>query len=470
MLKRVGEFVDRNGLLGPDGCHIVAISGGADSVALLLILKRLGYRIEAAHCNFHLRGEESDRDEQFVVSLCQREDIPVHLIHFDTKTYASLHQVSIEMAARDLRYRYFEQLRQDIGASEVCVAHHQDDAVETLLMNLIRGTGIHGLTGIRPRNGHVVRPLLCVTRQEIIDFLDGMGQDYVTDSSNLVPDVVRNKIRLQVLPLLQSINPAASANIARTAQRIGDAEKTFNGAVKTAVNKLLVDNTIDIDALLREPSPESILFEILTPLGFTPSQIEQLNGCLPLDLGPLATEVMQESSTSNLQPSIFNVQSSISSSGKMFSSPTHEVLIDRRRLVIDERRAPLPTMRIPETGVYRYSDTLKFRFTTTADVTVSKDPQCATLDADKVSFPLTVRPVPQGDRFQPFGMKVSRLVSDYMTDRKRSLIDKRRQLVVTDAGGAILWLVGERTDQRFCVDAATRRVLSILIKVLTDDG
>ncbi len=470
MLKRVGEFVDRNGLLGPDGCHIVAISGGADSVALLLILKRLGYRIEAAHCNFHLRGEESDRDEQFVVSLCQREDIPVHLIHFDTTTYASFHQVSIEMAARDLRYRYFEQLRQDIGASEVCVAHHQDDAVETLLMNLIRGTGIHGLTGIRPRNGHVVRPLLCVTRQEIIDFLDGMGQDYVTDSSNLVPDVVRNKIRLQVLPLLQSINPAASANIARTAQRIGDAEKTFNGAVKTAVNKLLVDNTIDIDALLREPSPESILFEILTPLGFTPSQIEQLNGCLPLDLGPLATEVMQESSTSNLQPSIFNVQSSISSSGKMFSSPTHEVLIDRRRLVIDERRAPLPTMRIPETGVYRYSDTLKFRFTTTADVTVSKDPQCATLDADKVSFPLTVRPVQQGDRFQPFGMKVSRLVSDYMTDRKRSLIDKRRQLVVTDAGGAILWLVGERTDQRFCVDAATRRVLSILIKVLTDDG
>ena len=470
MLKRVGEFIDRNGLLGPDGRHIVALSGGADSVALLLILKRLGYRIEAAHCNFHLRGEESDRDEQFVVSLCQREDIPVHLIHFETKTYASLHQVSIEMAARDLRYRYFEQLRQDIGASEVCVAHHQDDAVETLLMNLIRGTGIHGLTGIRPRNGHVVRPLLCVTRQEIIDFLDGMGQDYVSDSSNLVPDVVRNKIRLQVLPLLQSINPAASANIARTAQRVGEAEKTFNGAVKTAVNKLLVDNTIDIDALLREPSPENILFEILTPLGFTPSQIEQLNGCLPLDLGSPATEGTQESSTSNLQSPIFNVQSSISSSGKVFTSPTHEVLIDRRRLVIDERRAPLSAMRIPETGVYRYSDTLKFRFTTTADVTVSKDPQCATLDADKVSFPLTIRPVQQGDRFQPFGMRGSRLVSDYMTDRKRSLIDKRRQLVVTDAGGAILWLVGERTDQRFCVDAATRRVLSILIKVLTDDG
>ena len=441
MLKRVRDFIDKNGLLCADERHIVALSGGADSVALMLILKRLGYEIEAAHCNFHLRGAESDRDERFVINLCQREGVELHLIHFDTKTYASLHQVSIEMAARELRYRYFEQLRQDIDASEVCVAHHQDDAVETLLMNLIRGTGIHGLTGIRPRNGHVVRPLLCLTRSEILDFLDGIGQNYVTDSSNLVPDVVRNKIRLQVLPLLRSVNPAASVNIARTAQRVGEAEKTFNDAVKTAVNKLLADNSVDIDALLREPSPESVLFEILSPLGFTPSQIEQVACCL-------------HSPLSNLQPPV-------SKSGRVFSSSTHELLIDRRRLVIGERSAPLPTMRIPETGVYRYSDTLKFRLTTTTDVTVSKDPWCATLDAGKASFPLTIRPVQQGDRFQPYGMKGSRLVSDYMTDRKRSLLDKRRQLVVTDAEGAILWLVGERTDQRFCVDTASRRVLTI---------
>ena len=167
MLNKVADFIGKHQLLSHDGLHLVALSGGADSVALLLILRRLGYRIEAAHCDFHLRGEESDRDEDFVKSLCKKLEIPLHVIHFDTEEYASIHQVSIEMAARDLRYGYFRQLCQDLGAASVCVAHHRDDAVETLLMNLLRGSGIHGLTGIRPKNGLIVRPLLCVSREEI---------------------------------------------------------------------------------------------------------------------------------------------------------------------------------------------------------------------------------------------------------------------------------------------------------------
>ena len=172
MLRKIEEtvrqYIAKEQLLSADALHLVALSGGADSVALLLILKRLGYTVEAVHCNFHLRGEESNRDEIFVRELCEKVEVKLHLIHFDTVAYAELHQVSIEMAARQLRYRYFEQLRQDIGAEEVCVAHHRDDAVETLLMNLVRGTGIHGLTGIRPRNGHVVRPLLCLSREQIV--------------------------------------------------------------------------------------------------------------------------------------------------------------------------------------------------------------------------------------------------------------------------------------------------------------
>ena len=203
MKKKVADFIGKHGLLSREGLHLVALSGGADSVALLLILKDLGYRIEAAHCNFHLRGEESNRDEAFVKKLCQEQNIPLHLIHFDTKEYADLHQVSIEMAARDLRYGYFRQLRKDIGAEKVCVAHHRDDAVETLLMNLMRGSGVHGLTGIRACNGEIVRPLLDVSRQEIETYLHSIGQDYVMDSTNLVDDVVRNKIRLNVLPLLE---------------------------------------------------------------------------------------------------------------------------------------------------------------------------------------------------------------------------------------------------------------------------
>ena len=185
VINKVSGFIGKHQLLSRDGLHLVALSGGADSVALLLILLRLGYRVEAVHCNFRLRGSESDRDEQFVKDLCEKNGVALHLIHFDTTEYASLHQVSIEMAARELRYGYFRQLCQDIGAETVCVAHHRDDTVETLLMNMLRGSGIHGLTGIRPRNGQIVRPLLCVNRQDIELFLHSIGQSHVTDSTNL---------------------------------------------------------------------------------------------------------------------------------------------------------------------------------------------------------------------------------------------------------------------------------------------
>ena len=433
MLNKITAFVERNHLLSHDaGKYIVALSGGADSVALLLVLKQLGYDVEAAHCNFRLRGEESDRDEQFVRSLCERLQIKLHLIHFDTKTYADVHQVSIEMAARELRYRYFEQLRQDIGAQDVCVAHHQDDAVETLLMNLIRGTGIHGLTGIRPRNGHIVRPLLCVTRAEIVRFLDSLHQPYVTDSTNLVPDVVRNKIRLEVLPLLQQINPAATENIARTARWMSEAEKVYNDAFNislfTSPSSLF---TSPISTLLTKPSPECFLFELLTPHGFTSSQVEQVFDALK---GP---------------------------SGRVFQSPTHELLIDRDQLIIEERHESFAPMRIPESGLYRLPDGRQFRAETSDEVAVSRDPHCATLDASKVRFPLTLRTVQTGDRFQPYGMKGTRLVSDYLTDRKRTLFEKRRQLVVTDAQGEILWLVGERVAHCYAVTDATRSILRL---------
>ena len=218
--QNVEQFIARHQLLDKDKPCLIALSGGADSVSLLLALLHLGYKTEACHCNFHLRGSESVRDEQFCVSLCERLGVPLHRIHFDTEQYASLHKVSIEMAARELRYRYFEQLIQDLEAQGVCVAHHRDDSVETLLINLIRGTGINGLTGIAPRNGHVLRPLLDVSREDILEYLSLQQQDYVTDSTNLVPDVVRNKIRLQVLPLLRTINPSVSDSIATTATHL----------------------------------------------------------------------------------------------------------------------------------------------------------------------------------------------------------------------------------------------------------
>ena len=425
MWNKVTDFIAKHQLLSKDGLHLVALSGGADSVALLRILCDLGYHVEAAHCNFRLRGEESDRDEQFVKSLCQTYDIPIHLIHFDTAEYASLHQVSIEMAARNLRYGYFRQLRDDIGAETVCVAHHRDDAVETLLMNLLRGSGIHGLTGIRPRNGHIVRPLLDVSRQEILQYLHSIGQDYVTDSTNLQPDVLRNKLRLQLIPLLEQLSPGASDNIARSAHYLSEAEKVFNSAFSP------LHATLPISAVKDFPSPLCLLHEWLSPLGFNRTQTDQiLSG---LDGG----------------------------SGREFTSPTHTLVIDRDQLIVEPVSTPMKPLIIPEPGTYRIDETAKIRIEEVGEAVVSRDPVIATLDAAAVRFPLTLRTVEPGDIFQPFGMKGKKLVSDYLTDIKLNLLAKRRQRVLADATCTILWLVGLRTDHRCRITPDTRRILRV---------
>ena len=437
MLNKVSDFIAKHQLLSPDDLHLVALSGGADSVALLLILQQLGYRIEAAHCNFHLRGEESDRDEKFVKSLCKKRNIPLHLIHFDTKEYASLHQVSIEMAARELRYGYFRQLCQDIGASSVCVAHHRDDAVETLLMNLLRGCGIHGLTGIRPKNDFIVRPLLGVSREEIEQYLHSIGQDYVTDSTNLVNDVLRNKIRLEVLPLLKTLNPKASENIEKTALYLSEVEKIFNESIATQKAEFIqsVSNrfpqTVAIPSLLHLPSPEYFLHEWLSPYGFNTQQTEQIYSQLKGE------------------------------SGREFLSSSHTLVIDRDTLILAPHQAPMKTMKIPEEGTYRYDESTRFEVKQSSDLSISKSPDCVTLDADTVQYPLTIRPVETGDRFCPFGMEGHRLVSDFLTDCKLSILDKRRQLVVTDRDGQIIWIVGLRSDNRFRVTEKTSKIIRL---------
>ena len=441
MKNIVDAYIRKHGLLSTDGLHIVALSGGADSVALLVVLQQLGYRVEAAHCNFNLRGEESQRDEHFVESLCKERGVALHRAHFDTMTYASLHHQSIEMAARELRYNYFEQLRVDLGAETVCVAHHRDDAVETLLMNLIRGTGIHGLTGLRPRNRHVVRPLLGVSRKQIVSFLDSQGQSFVVDSTNLEADALRNKLRLNVIPLLCQTWPEADAAIARTANRMSQAELVYAAAIEQQRQQVVgaLDGMsdafgMDIDKLLRCPSPESLLFETLSPLGFTPAQCQQLASSLPAI-----------------------------TAGKRFLSATHQLLIDRGQLVVAPLSEQLPVMRIPEPGNYRYRSDRLFSVSIAPGSHVSRHALTATLDAQCVRFPLTVRPTAAGDRFTPFGMKGSKLVSDYLTDRKVSALQRQQQLVVVDGAERIVWLVGHRTSALAAVTAKTTETLTVAL-------
>ena len=459
ILQQVAGFIALNQLLAADNKYIVALSGGADSVALLLIMKALGYDIEAAHCNFHLRGKESERDENFCVSLCESLGIILHRIHFDTLTYAQLHKVSIEMAARDLRYSYFEQLRRDINADAICVAHHKDDNVETILLNLVRGTGMNGLTGISPRNGFILRPLLCIGREDILEYLEAENQDYVTDSSNLVDDVQRNKMRLNVLPLLQDVNPAVKDNILTMARWIAEAstivEASLSEAKAKAVSSLNVGVSslnlsaknhdakpalndsfcVDISKVEEYPSAEYLLWNILGDYGFNSSQVA------------LVAE--------NLH----------ATTGTSWLSSSHELTLDRGRLILtpldkEEGRQ----MRIPEAGTYVYTELCKLKIEQkeiNENYTISRSSDKVCLDAKKVKFPLMIRRVARGDRFVPFGMKGSKLVSDFLTDQKVALPLKRRQLVVADADGNILWVVGKRLDGRFAVSPCSKSVVEI---------
>ena len=456
-MDRVRRFASVHELFVYGGKYIVALSGGADSVSLLFVLKHLehelGIGVEAAHCNFHLRGAESVRDEEFCKQLCERLSVPLHLIHFDTQAYADLHRVSIEMAARDLRYGYFENLRRDIEAQDICVAHHRDDSVETVLLNLVRGTGLRGLRGIQPRNGNIIRPLLSLSREDIVQYLDALGESYVTDSTNLHNDVKRNKIRLDVMPLLRELNPSVSQSIFESSLRVGEALKVFDEAMKRSIADVTATSpshhltispphhlVISVERLKQQPSPEYTLHEILSSYGFTSAQIEQIYGSLDT-----------------------------CSAGKIIASDSHELAFDRGSLLVQPRTNVADaarSMRIPETGTYVFSDSLKIKVAAEDcgdDYVPSRAADCVCLDASDIKFPLTLRHIEQGDRFAPFGMNGMKLVSDYLTDRKKNVFEKRAQLVVTDAQQRIVWLVGERTDNRFRISKETSKALRLTL-------
>lgn len=231
------------------------------------------------HCNFHLRGAESDRDENFCVELCKKNQILLHRIHFDTKAYAELHHQSIEMAARELRYHYFEQLRKDIHADAICVAHHRDDQVETVLLHLIRGTGLRGLTGMRPKNGRIIRPFLGVSHQDILDYLHLRHQDYVIDSTNLERDAQRNQLRLDIIPLMEKINPEVKDNIARAADILTEVEEFSDQQIDSLIRSCHEGDSYKFSAIKNSGHSKLILWHILNNKGFNRQQIEEINVC-----------------------------------------------------------------------------------------------------------------------------------------------------------------------------------------------
>ena len=417
MWSKVERYINKHKLLNPNELYIVALSGGADSVALLLLLKNAGFNVHAAHCNFRLRGAESDRDEVFCVELCHRLGVELHRVHFDTREYAELHKVSIEMSARELRYKWFEQLREDIGAAGICVAHHRDDSVETVILNMVRGTGVHGLVGIRPRNGYILRPLLCVSRDEIEEFLASCGQKYITDSTNLEDEATRNKVRHHIIPELQQLNGKALENIQRMTERMAAVEELLDAyKAQTIVRK---EDGIAIRKL--DVLNDYLLYELLADYGFNSAQASQICDSMRAD-----------------------------SVGSVFSSADYDLLVDRECLLVEPHLEPMKPFVIPETGTYILDEKHKIRVESGA-FEVSKDPLVATLDASKVHFPLTVRRAEEGDWMVPFGMSGRKLLSDMMTDLKKSIFDKRKQIVVTDNQGVIIWAVGLRVSQNVAI-------------------
>ena len=424
--RAVAAYIERHRLMGAGERVLVALSGGGDSVALLRVLLRLGYTVEAAHCNFRLRGAESEGDAAFVQGLCGELGVPLHVQAFDTKDHAARCGVSIEMAARELRYGWFRELSGELGIGVVAVAHHRDDNAETLLLNMVRGTGLRGLCGMRPRvegshgGAAIVRPLLGMAKQDILDYLGALGQAFVTDSSNACTDIARNRLRHRVLPELRAINPAADDNIATTMANLVEALKVYDCFLGEMTGASLDGwDAINIGTVLRSPSPLSVLHALLTPFGFRRSQLTQL-----LD--------------------------SMEHVGAEFVSATHRVVVDREQLLVSALAVAAP------------SAALTFTYLS-APVAIDPSPTRAYIDADRLGGELSVRRWQRGDRFVPLGMEGSKLVSDFLTNLKLSRLEKERQEVLV-CGDEIVWVVGRRLSQHFRVEPATRRVLLVELK------
>jgi tRNA(Ile)-lysidine synthase len=437
MITQVNEYISHHNLLTKQSKVLVGLSGGPDSMALIHILIQLGYNCIAGHCNFHLRGENSNSDAAFVNRWCAENDIPLFTIDFDTESYATSKKISIEMAARELRYDWFEKIRLEQNATSIGIAHHKDDSVETILINLIRGTGIKGLTGIPITNKYVVRPLLDVSRSEIMEYLSLNEVPYVIDNTNEEEIYTRNTLRLKVLPTLEKINPSVKNSIVTTANNLKEVEKIYDAYIQYAIATVLQDNLIDIAKLQQTYSHQSVLFEILSPLGFTPSVIEDI--------------------ANNLD----------SIPGKIYLANSYRLLKDREHLVISKHNPTGDEVKeyliYPDTVNSVLPINIKIESENyTPDFKIQKNRSILHVDSDKLNFPLVLRKWRKADWFVPFGMKGKKKLSDFFTDNKFTLFEKEETWILI-SGDDIVWIVNHRADNRFKVNSTTKTVCTITL-------
>ena len=431
MLQAFTDFTREQHLFSAEQEVLLAVSGGRDSVALADLMHRAGYAFAVAHCNFHLRHADSDRDQAFVEALATRYGVPFHTVDFNTREYASQHGLSIEEAARQLRYDYFEALRREHHYACIATAHHRDDSVETFFLNLFRGTGIAGLHGIRPRVGHIVRPMLCFSRADIDRYIARQHLAFVEDYTNAQLDARRNRIRMQLMPLLRSLYPEVDSTMQQNIERLYDTELVYKAHIESLRSQLVkpapstvVGHGLELlqiaisDVATLSPQ-RTLLFELLRPYGFSASTVDDLLASL-----------------------------SRPHSGKLFLSSSHALAIDRHRLLIAPRCEPI-------------SPRLIYKEVQPADFAKPSSPSTIIVDAATVEPPLRLRPWQPGDRFMPFGMKNMRLVSDLLSDLKINRLEKAHVHLLVDASDRIVWVVGIRADNRFRLTDASQSAWAI---------
>jgi tRNA(Ile)-lysidine synthase len=432
---------------------LLAVSGGVDSVVLCDLCDKAGFQFEIAHCNFQLRGEESERDEDFVDGIAKKYGVNLFVKKFDTKAFAEKNKISIQVAARELRYEWFEELIKTHSpptvqyreqppylqhrTSYILTAHHANDNVETLLMNFFKGSGIAGLHGMLPRNGKIVRPLLFATREEIFSYLKQNQLEFVEDSSNLTDKYTRNYFRHELIPSIQKVFPKVEENLVKNIERFREIELLYQQSIDLHKKKLLEKkgNEVHIPVLklLKAEPLQTILFEIIKDFSFSVAQTDEVIKLLK------------------------------SGSGKYVSSSTHKILKNRNWLII----SPINTLETDhiiidqnEKKIVFQEGVLKLRVEENNELKVSADSNIAMLDAKNITFPLLLRKWKQGDYFYPLGMKKKKKVSKFFIDQKMSITEKENTWIL-ESNKRILWIIGKRIDDRFKIIPSTKEVLEI---------
>jgi len=429
-------YIKQSHLSNPQFSFIVATSGGIDSVVLCELCHQTALSFSIAHCNFNLRGAESERDEAFVQDLGKKYGVPVFVKRFDTGQYGVLKKLSIQEAARELRYQWFEALRKEINASFVLLAHHANDNIETVLMNLFRGTGLHGLTGIPERtdDGHCLRPLLHHTRTEIEAFAKENHLQWVDDSSNQSSKYTRNFFRNEIIPAVQKVYPQATENVMHTITRLKKTEALYEQLVDGVLKKLVIQEGTEAKvpiAKLLQYKDTSLPYEVLKKFGFGEKQV----------------------------PEILKLASS--ESGSFMQNDQYRIIRNRKWFIITAVQAPPATIIAVEENTKKVVlpyGVLQIKRMEKAAFHLNTSPLVAQLDNREITFPLLVRRWKEGDYFYPLGLRKKKKLARFFIDQKLSLADKEKVWVVESAS-RIIWVIGYRIDDRFKLTDATKHML-----------